>query len=172
MTDKLTPRMTLELLRGVDAEIFWSHVDRQGTGCWEWQGALDRGYGAFHVTGTKSLRAKAHRVAFFLATGTWPPVVRHFVCNNPPCCRPKHLRAGSQKDNVADAIRRGTFGWMSAPAPRGTQHHSARLDEQGVREIRDRYRRGDGTHRSLAAEYGMSRAAIAKVVTGRTWTHV
>lgn len=49
----------------------------------------------------------AHRVSYILANGPIPTglVICH-KCNNPECVNPKHLYAGTQKDNVADQIKR------------------------------------------------------------------
>jgi hypothetical protein len=35
-------------------------------------------------------------------------------CDNPPCCNPLHLYAGTQRQNIHDAIARGRF----SPPPR------------------------------------------------------
>ena len=58
-----------------------------------------------------------HRMAWILThpnkDGSFPfdldekIIVRHVVCDNPPCCNPKHLTSGSQKDNIHDAVRKG-----------------------------------------------------------------
>jgi hypothetical protein len=90
------------------AARFWAKVDRRSDNeCWPWLGDLGtRGYGQINVDGKN---VGAHRIAHWLATGEEIVgfIVRHFVCDNPPCCNPAHLKRGTQKDNVQDAIRKG-----------------------------------------------------------------
>lgn len=90
------------------AARFWSKVDiKSESECWPWLGDFGtRGYGQINIDGKN---VGAHRVAFWLATGEDIVgfIVRHFVCDNPPCCNPAHLKRGTQKDNVQDAIRKG-----------------------------------------------------------------
>ena len=65
------------------------------TGCWNWTGAkTGDGYGNVK-RGGKSIRA--HRYAFEKFVGPIPngACVLH-SCDNPACCRPDHLRVGSQ----------------------------------------------------------------------------
>ena len=87
---------------------FWSKVDRSGTGCWPWLAAKDAaGYGAFSFEGAKH---KAHRVAWYLATGKRIPTGA-FVCHNcdnPACCRPDHLYVGDAESNNKDMVVRRT----------------------------------------------------------------
>lgn len=103
--------------RGSFAERFWAKVDRNGpihpvlqTACWLWTGArLVSGYGVFTSGPRKSHEFKrAHRVAYSLTYGFIPEgmEVCH-RCDNPPCCNPSHLFAGSHQDNVDDMVSKG-----------------------------------------------------------------
>ncbi|BBY54220.1 hypothetical protein MKOR_14710 [Mycolicibacillus koreensis] len=62
--------------------------------------------------------------------------------------------------------------YRKPPVHRGEAHACARLNDQLVREIRARYAAGDGTHRSLGAEYEVSHFTIGEVVRRRRWMHV
>lgn len=85
-------------------ETFWARVDRsQGKdGCWPWQGARKDAYGSV------GRNERAHREAFRLAGGEIAPgqLVRH-TCNNPLCCNPAHLAAGTHADNMHDMAAAG-----------------------------------------------------------------
>ena len=75
-------------------------------GCLEFSGYLNPdGYGRFRVG---NRMPAAHRVAYELWVGTIPAglyVLHH--CDNPPCCNPEHLFAGTQQDNVDDMFAKG-----------------------------------------------------------------
>jgi hypothetical protein len=87
---------------------------------------------------------KVHRVAFRLAYGYAPEVVRH-TCDHGLCILPVHLLGGTQADNVTDMMSRGRHSaqrdpeaWRTlmlgrkqrdlATYPRGNEHHSRRRD--------------------------------------------
>jgi len=77
------------------------------SGCHEWGGARNaRGYGRItaDVPGEPKVMY-AHRLAFYLANGYLAAVIRH-SCDNPSCCNPAHLLAGTQSDNMRDAAER------------------------------------------------------------------
>lgn len=91
-------------------------VDRSGGGwaCWPWMArASSQGYGQVRVReGGWPTTVGAHRVAYYLATGFWSDqrsgsrkVIRH-LCHNPSCCNPRHLVAGTFRDNAWDAYMR------------------------------------------------------------------
>ena len=87
---------------------FWPRVDRSGgpDACWLWQGPLMAdGYGKVKVSNKWLL---SHRVAWLLTHDDLPPQLNH-TCNVPACCNPSHLYSGTQRDNVADSIKAGTF---------------------------------------------------------------
>lgn len=89
------------------AERLAAGLERKANGCLEWTGSTtDDGYGKIGVDG-KHLRT--HRVAWGLAhpDEPLPPAVRHYVCDNPPCCNVEHLRPGTKAENSADMKAKG-----------------------------------------------------------------
>lgn len=134
--------------------------------CWLWRGRLDaKGYGFIRVN---RLTTRVHRVAYALAHGgELPPkplVVRH-RCDRPACCNPAHLEPGTFRDNVLDRVARGPrFG-------RGEELTQSKLTDDAVRSIRARLTAGD-LQRDIAADHGVTQAAISLIATGRTWAHV
>ena len=81
-------------------DYFWAKVEK-GPDCWIWKGSKSRkGYGKYTVI--------AHKVAYELAKGRVPDGldVLH-SCDNPLCVNPEHLRAGSTKENMSEASRKG-----------------------------------------------------------------
>jgi hypothetical protein len=79
----------------------------EDSGCRLWRGARSvRGYGRFTI-GDREFGA--HRVSWVIENGRPVPpgdVVCH-TCDTPACVEPRHLWAGSQRDNVLDARDKG-----------------------------------------------------------------
>lgn len=71
--------------------------------CHIWDGHRGAaGYGSFN-------NKRAHRIAWELECSEIPEgfVVRHYVCDNPPCVNIRHLRIGTHKDNAHDKFLKG-----------------------------------------------------------------
>lgn len=77
---------------------FLSQVRFLPNGCWEWVGPKDKdGYGiTTQVNGTK----RAHRIAFFMATGQLPKLLEHIVCDYAACVNPHHCKSSDDRHNV------------------------------------------------------------------------
>lgn len=69
------------------------------TGCLEWQGAVNHGYGMVRH-GTQSPQ-RAHRVSYIWSKGEIPKgfVIDH-LCRNKLCVRSDHLEAVTQDENI------------------------------------------------------------------------
>ena len=135
------------------------------TGCWEWSGnRFSNGYGQLYISGRKLL---THKIAYELWVGPIPEgqVVRHFVCDNPPCINPAHLRVGTTKDNFRDKAAHGRQVY-------GEGVHNSKLTSTDVVEIRLSYTAGTESQRELADRFGVSSACVNKVCTRKTWARV
>lgn len=123
-------------------------------GCWIWQRARHNfGYGV--VWHNRKLRY-AHALAYVLSGA---PVqedgeILH-SCDNPPCCNPLHLSAGSHSDNMSDMAKKGRSG-------------TRKLTKSDVMRILA----NSAPSRWLAKKYGVNKSTILRVKSGRTWKHV
>ena len=148
-------------------ERFWNEgVDRTNPDdCWEWRKARNtKGYGN---TKWKGAGITAHRLAYQLTHGSIPAglLICH-KCDNPPCCNPRHLFAGSEQDNSDDCVRKGR-----AKGPNGEAARHAKLTNQQVREIRSRWARGEVAG-ILASEFKVRPSNIYRIIYRKTWTHI
>ncbi len=136
------------------------------SGCWLWLGASNRqGYGV--TTRVRHLGTQlAHRLSYEAFCGTIPSGL-HVLhnCDNPPCVNPRHLRTGTDKDNVADSIARGRWG----PARAGERNGRAKLTRPTVAAIRARYAAGGIAQDAIASEYGVSQSIVSGIVRGASW---
>lgn len=159
----------------IDRDEFWSRVDKRSTDeCWPWVGQLlTSGYGRFRVCSGDGGRLRSHRVALALAEGEPPddkPLALH-SCDNPPCCNPRHLRWGTQGENVLDAVDRGRMVPPPVNAMRGSANPSSKLDPDRVLAIRVALASGR-TQRSIAREFDVAQSTVSEINTGRKWGHV
>lgn len=125
------------------------------SGCWLWLGADDRrmGYGGFYFNGRME---KAHRVAWILFRGPIPQGMVVCHANDTPWdVNPENLFLGTQKENVADATKKG----RRAIGPRAGK---SKLSRQDVIDIRTRCTMGDSQVR-VARDYGVSSPIVNRI---------
>ena len=84
-------------------------------------------------------------------------------CRNRHCCRPEHLREGTQQENMEDRDKDGTTAHN-----RGEQNGFSTLTEDQVRAIRADAR----IYKLIAKDYGVRVSTICRIKLRETWTHV
>lgn len=136
------------------------------TGCWLWMGSLNQaGYGSI---GRPSVGEKgAHRISYRVFNG--PILDGHNVlhrCDVRCCVSPHHLYTGTQKENIAYAMRNG--GWQRKNPPRGERCSFAKLTEDVVRQIY--FAEGEGPE--IAKKFGVHKATVYNIKKRETWRHL
>lgn len=144
-------------------ERFWKYVDKRGPDeCWEWQAFRDEhGYG--HLSTESSKHMPAHRYSYEIHHGPIPDGldICH-KCDNPPCCNPVHLFAGTEKDNMADMVAKG----------RSRLRNRSHLTDEQIVEIRTLYATGKYTHLKLASMFNSNYASIGGIIRRELFKHV
>jgi HNH endonuclease len=140
------------------------YVDSSGgfDACWPWNGFRNKlGYGRAWYRGELHL---SHRLAWINAFGPVPAgrIVCH-ACDNPPCCNPKHLYAGTDQTNSDDKAARGRSGDR-----RGAANGHAELSSQQVVALRSH----PGTHAAAGRAFGISATHASRIRRHLAWPHL
>ena len=157
----------------VNEKHFWDKVRKTAT-CWIWMGRTTGGsytkYGLFYVRvhssrGPAGRMESTHRLAYELTNGPIPKgkQIRH-RCDNGMCVRPDHLVPGTHQENMDDKVRKNR-------QVRGEAVNTAKLTASQVRQIRERFHRGEFAI-DLGKEFGIEANGIERIAFGRTWRHV
>ena len=92
------------------------------------------------------------------------PTVHHIDGNKTNNIAP-NLKYVTPHENSADAALKGLYS-------KGKDHHSVKLTEQQVLDIRRRYSTGKTSHNILAREYRVHPSSIGYICQRRTWKHI
>lgn len=61
---------------------------------------------------------------------------------------------------------------MKESKKRGKEHHNAKLNEQIILQIRQKYKPNEYSYGKLAEEFGVDKKTIIRIVQRKTWTHI
>ena len=105
----------------------------------------------------------AHRVSYEISHGQIPPgmYVCH-SCDNKQCVNPSHLWAGTARDNLMDAHRKGLLQKESG------EFIWASLTVSAVRDLRA----GKITDAEVSERFGVTKDAARFARVGKTWKHL
>lgn len=134
--------------------------------CWEWQGyRAARGHGQIGAGRKGAGQRPVHQVAweFFNGRAVADGMQVNHHCDNPPCCNPRHLYEGTQRENVDDMQSRGRMAV-------GQMLPHAKLTRADVQEIRRIWETRSMKQREIAAQFGISQPHVSGVVNGKEWT--
>lgn len=114
----------------------------QPNGCWQWHGALRRGYGTIRTGSAKDGTRKmspAHRVAYQELVGQIPVGLElDHLCRNTACVNPSHLEPVTPKVNK---LRSEGFAGINGRKDRCSKDHpfneaNTHIDYRGHRKCR------------------------------------
>lgn len=151
------------------------YIENDKTGCWEWYKPIKAkpGYPALRMFGKYWY---AHRLCYYIYKGDVPTrksgmVVMH-TCDNRTCVNPAHLKLGTQKENLRDAINKNRVpqltqwnyhgkGWRGNP----------RLTDEIKREIQSIRQNTQGKLRwgtvsGIAKKFNISERSVRYILYG------
>jgi hypothetical protein len=159
----------LHPIKATLAERFWKRV-RKTSGCWEWTGFLNHGYGQIRLGRAVEGQTSSSRASWIIHFGMIPndkQVLHH--CDNRKCVRPDHLYLGTHLDNMQDKSKRGRHH-MQGHGERvaAEKNANAKLSWEQVRRIRKLKTEGVSGP-TLAAMFKVCHPNIYDIVHNRTW---
>jgi group I intron endonuclease len=92
--------------------------------------------------------------------------MKQFYENNPS--HKEMLSQARRGTRLSDVVRQK----MSDGHTRGSSHHNAKLTEDQVLEIKAKYSPRKYSYGKLAAEYGVDKKTIIRIIQGKTWSHI
>jgi HNH endonuclease len=97
-------------------ERLWEKVNKNApNGCWEWTASCDSsGYGHLRITKPKVGFIRPHRWVLEQQGIDLTGLEVLHKCDNPKCCNPDHLTAGTHSENLKDMFNKNRH-----PANRG-----------------------------------------------------
>lgn len=147
-----------------DASIhLWPNIDMSGgpSACHPWKPGAPSNHSYGRIWGVEGIPL-AHRKAFETIHGRKlrPGEKVLHACHNPLCCNggPGHMYSGDQKQNVADAIARGT-------------HAKRKLTPEKAIEIAALKGKGLKAN-AVALHYGVAPQTIDRIWLGLRWAGV
>jgi len=137
---------------------FWKKVEIEvgnPTSCWEWIGLVRNGYGIF-IEHEKEYDAIRYAYNKNKKCYLKPDEIIYHTCFNELCCRPNHMRIGTEVEREAYVLEK-----VSVP-----RDH---LDLDHANEIRRLYYIGNTTYEKLGKIYGLHYKTISDIIREKSW---
>jgi hypothetical protein len=145
-----------------ESDRFDSKLKRMPNGCLEWTGTkVKDGYGLFRkADGTMQ---QANRYAYERAYGMLPKHIKAcHHCDNPPCCDPNHLFAGTDTDNAQDSWKKGRH----QEKRKGQFNNAAKITDEQAEEIRERRKLTGDSYVKIALDYPINANMVSYICRG------
>lgn len=153
------PAVKVDIHSSCVVSRFFKLVTMNVGGCWTFNGPLyPNGYGVFKVGERSRIVAYAHRYSYMYHHGDIPQgqQVNH-SCDNRCCVNPQHLVLGTQRDNMADMVRKNRHN-------AGVRNAAHKLNWDQVIELRRLRAETSVSYNKLGLIFGISSAQARRVV--------
>jgi len=150
--------------------VFWAQVITHSNPdqCWGWTGKPSRhGYGrVFYRKDGRSIEAVASRVSYQIHKGEIPEglFVLH-SCRSRICTNPRHLRVGTQQENMDDKKKDGTTN-------EGERGGNAKLTRDDVAAIHWAAEVTNLTRTAIGPHFGIDGSTVCDILRGKCWKHL
>lgn len=161
-----------DCLKNKTSSLFWSKIKfGEPNECWEWQAYRSKkmGYGRWKSMYKSDKRkfTMAHIISYESVFGDIPKgLLCLHKCDNPCCCNPNHLFAGTHQDNSNDKIKKNRHTILN-----GSKNGNSKLLENDVFMIKLRLSKGE-SQAAIARSFSVTKENIWCIDRGYTWKHV
>jgi len=141
-------------------KIILNAVKKKGE-CWEYKHRTDKnGYSYVFIGGRGGKNTSVHRLIYKHFKGEIKKglSVCH-SCDNPPCCNPDHLFAGTHGDNMKDMVKKGRVN-----NPFGEKSHACKFSDEEIKKIRNY----PGSYSEIMKKFNISKSHISYIKNFKT----
>lgn len=155
-----------------DFDRIMSFVNKDEDGHWIWLGSrcgLNREYGQVRFRGRKPV---AHRAVWILHKGEIPEGLDLLhQCGQTLCVNPAHLRVGTEKENMQEAVdgRKGKHWFAGRCDMVGDSHPRCKVSDANVLKVIQAFSAG-ATRKELARKHGVTVGTITNIINGKRMT--